>query len=47
MTEQEALEFETLMKKRPHVVILGAGASVAIIISNKKGKFNRFLVKIA
>ena len=31
MTEQEALEFETLMKKRPHVVILGAGASVAAI----------------
>lgn len=31
MTEQEAFEFETLMKKRPHVVILGAGASVAAI----------------
>lgn len=31
MTEQEAFEFETLMKNRPHVVILGAGASVAAI----------------
>lgn len=31
MTDQEALDFETLMKKRPHVVILGAGASVAAI----------------
>ncbi len=31
MTDQEVLDFETLMKKRPHVVILGAGASVATI----------------
>ena len=31
MTEQEALEFETFTKKRPHVVILGAGASFATI----------------
>lgn len=39
MTEQEAFEFETLMKKRPHVVILGAGASVAAIPNgDKNGK---------
>lgn len=39
MTEQEALKFEILMKKRPHVVILGAGASVAAIPNgDKNGK---------
>ena len=31
MTDQEALKFETFTKKRPHVVILGAGASFATI----------------
>lgn|SRR5574344_735034 len=31
MTEVEKVKFEMLMKERPHVVILGAGASVATI----------------
>ena len=31
MTQEEAEKFEHIMKNRPHVVILGAGASVATI----------------
>ena len=42
MTEQEAFEFEILMKKRPHVVIPGGGASVAAIPNgDANGKKNQ------
>lgn len=39
MTKDEAFEYEKYMKNRPHVVILGAGASVATIPNgDKNGK---------
>lgn len=36
MNEQEAFEYEKYYKNRPHVVILGAGASVATILKGDK-----------
>lgn len=36
MNEDQAHEFEFLMKNRPHVVLLGAGATMAAIPNGDK-----------